>query len=344
MLKQSIEEYKEISNLARNASDAVTRYTTATFSISSGALIAILKFGGDETIGPLAIFFVATVTCYIHRIINYKCDSHNRLVAYKSIISSEMLFKGDEDDKKKYPKDRVNGATNENEDQYVAFAFCIGQMNEVKGHGMLNMSIFRKYHFFSSIPVSQPPIISRDINGFSYYPDELQREKYVAEGYNPRKVKIKDFCDGSSREIDNSKIPVEEIWRRIKILFLSQKRSSDQTWNFPIYIGKMLLFLVFCQIFAAGALLVSEYCSIREAVEDVLWIDRASIIACLPLSLWLVIIMWKNGTFLYELMHGYKTIDKYIRKLMPFRLMYIAEMTQGDRPYLIESYEAISKK
>lgn len=333
MLSQSVEEYNEISTLIRGASDAVLRYSTAGIAFSGSAGLLLVR-GLDEHASDLgaaaAVMSILLLTSMFHVLINYKCDSHNRLVAYRSLIACENIEAFGE--RKPYLSDN---------DQLTAFSFCIGYVNSIYKSKRFNVRLFSGFQ------------IDNMSRGIFYGTHSADRERYAASGF-PLDVRAYGFSEGRCEKAISKSEPMERwpidmriyvvmyitvMLRRTSLLSGIELKKKDResyqlaaggTWPFPVYVARFFTVLLGLEF---GLFLIYGYQAYNSGEAH--WHHGLNLaFVCLIVILFVAFAASrrKSMMMLVEMMAGHRMIDAYFRQFLPFRLMYVSQITGGRRP------------
>lgn len=153
MITESLEEYKEICSRIASTHESVTKYSTTLILVSSAIFVGTLRLGepvlaSGAPIVSIALITIANVTLLIQSTINYKCRSHNRLVAYRNLIAAEAY-----DIKKD-----ANSLGKEIPQHAVSFDVCMDLLNKIREERRINFEelgivgdVFAKKGVFANI-------------------------------------------------------------------------------------------------------------------------------------------------------------------------------------------------
>ncbi|QBF30063.1 hypothetical protein [Thalassococcus sp. S3] len=316
MIRESIEEYHEISNLIRESSNAVMRYSTVTVTVSSSALALLmggipqLTAGTSTYLLPIALILLVSITMLIQLAINYKCASHNRLTAYRSLISAEKFaFPPDVKEREK------------DFDPATSFSVCMDLLNYTYATGKfdftsVNGEFFARKGIFAELDIDPPNDIDR----------------YVAYSF-PRFVTFPDKPEDYGRPRNDA-----EVWRSVWAFFrffsmLAGLYKQKATWGFPDVVNRMISYIVLIEF---GAFAYYWY---SAAWKGPIW--AAAYKGCpqadaLLLALFSVstILLWRVSIEWQELMIGGKRIYNYFVQFVPFRMIYLKGMYDDKlKPY-----------
>lgn len=316
MREESIVEYSEICGLVKEASSTVTRYSSIVIALSGGALFAVFRNfdSPNHLMNAFAAIFFAIITLALQLIINYRCNSHNRLAAYRNLIASEQ-FQGMPAPGSQMNKSDAHPA--------VAFDVCMDHLNHTYNQGEFRFDF-----------VKDPIRFAREgvFKGLSENDDGVDR--IVAKAF-PKFVEFPDrpaYNDKSfERQDDNV---ARDFWGALRSYFaiICFRRRYDSTWSFPPYINLAISLIVILSLFSSSISMSFAW----AGSESLSWI----VIFYLSLYFSLIIIfLWffyKNAISLQEIMIGCSTIYCYFKQFIPFRLIYINQKYGNEiKPYFL---------
>lgn len=332
MLKESIEEYKEICTLVRECSSAVMRYSTTAVAVSGALFAALISIRSPEIIHflPLIIITLSNITLFMVVIINYKCSSHNRLAAYRQIISSECF---DEDF-----KDSVKFLKSTRADPAISFDVCMDHLNNTYAKQHFDFNIV-KGEFFARKGVF------RKLDG----PHDI--DKFVAEAF-PSKIRL-----SGAEGIVYGKIRHDSLVKRkifpalwfLAIFLMPGRHPIKGTWQFPDKINRTLCFIVILEFFVSFGIFCNEitkYQNSKFATQEIIYVSLSSfcneitknqspnfitqdILAIILYIFELIIfirLLQQVSIEWQELMIGGKRIFSYFVQFVPFRMIYLKQM------------------
>lgn len=299
MIRESLEEYKEICGLVRESSASVMRYSSTAVAISGTIFAAIASFEeklGQNGLVPVTLLALANVTLFIQLIINYKCSSHNRLAAYRNLIAAERF---DEEAIEK-------GVIKRDEEPAVAFDVCMNHLNHTYAKGEFDFDLV-KGEFFGRKGVFGKLTGEHDIDLF-------------VSGAFPRKVK---HFEGAAGVNYGAKRQADYVWRWLAIPFflfclMTGLYKRKGTWSFPDQVNRMIGFIVLMELTVAGYFFVEK--PISWSSSPLSFSTVLALVAIAVILLQNVSIQWQ------ELMIGGKRIFSYFVQFVPFRMIYIKQM------------------
>lgn len=312
------------------------RYSSSSAAISGALLIAIFQVDTDSRLdygyAAVTVLFLSVVTMLIQLIINYKCDSHNRLAAYRRLIGAEMVDGPDSSIPPPFIVENMHNATItqaskfafarhkkfplSNYNYLVSFDFCMSHLNEVYQNNEFRFEYFEKPKF------GKKGIFA----GMSS--EEVERE--VAKAF-PRKVKFdREYAD-VPRDDEVSPFKWRDFFHQL-ITF----SSSSGSWSFPTFVNGMMSAIVVGEFFFSFLLLINYYIQ-RAELTTIGSFAVSGLIFSVYTCLFLVFIhLFKSNAFFYhQLMFGSKTISSHFRRFLPYRLLYITTLYKQAEPFYI---------
>lgn len=153
MNDKNVVEYQELSETIREVNESIVRLFVGIITVSGTLMIAIFRFSDFDRLEQqlqtaLLVLAVATLTLFATSVLNYRSSVHNRLVGYRTIITTERFTRPDanvniedsepaKDSKSTIkesdvPKKASDGLPPGNEEPAnLAFDFCNEHLNQV---------------------------------------------------------------------------------------------------------------------------------------------------------------------------------------------------------------------
>lgn len=260
MLQQSELEHQEICERVQEASSSVMRYSSLVVAVSGGIFAAIIQFNtngmvaetadqstADNYLYPLSLIILANITLLIQLIINYKCSSHNRLAAYRNLISSETEASSNVSSKIGLPP-------------ATGFDVCMDHLNATYADNFFDFSNVSG-RFFERRGIFARFKLKKDDAGKDIADDRLDR--FVARAF-PSFVKFhkcgldeKYKSYGMDRH-DSDVMPYLGVFPMLLAMMVGFYPRKG-TWQFPNYVNRMIVFIVLMELIVAGNALYNLY-------------------------------------------------------------------------------------
>ncbi len=293
-------EYEQICKQVGEASSAVMRYSSTAVAISGTVLLIIVsnKAGNVPVFtASFCLLLLSALTQMIHSLVLYKCDSHNRLAAYRHIISCEVI-------------NTENGApyTTSNDEQLVGFDFCISSLNRVYATRTLKLSWLQDAEFATEGIFKQ------------FSEDKSEIYQWIASGFP--EITIVGTDPDQIITTTNADVDINDHLFPYISDFFGKILSRSGSWGFPSFVNRVVFSISLAEIIISFILFGDGLISTNHTLEMLMYIILYTSVLCI--MIWFNIkILKQNLRFYRQIIVGSRRISSYLIQFLPFRLIYI---------------------